>query len=46
MIECDGTGAEFRMSWVYSSQMLRDETARALARGTFDALAELTEDMG
>jgi non-ribosomal peptide synthase protein (TIGR01720 family) len=42
MIECDGAGSGFQMSWVYSPEIHREETIRALARGVFDALAGLT----
>ncbi len=42
MIECDGVGSDFQMSWVYSAEIHRDETIHNLARGVFDALAELS----
>jgi hypothetical protein len=41
MIECDGAGSDFRMSWVYSSELHREETIHVLASGVFDALNEL-----
>jgi non-ribosomal peptide synthetase component F len=43
MIECDGAGSELQVTWVYSSDIHREETIRALAEDLYAQLAALLD---